>query len=67
MILKLEDWDGWVISQEQKMKGSQKEDSEWEIPQHKISRETKNKMGECHPGGCITGARNMRMKEMSWG
>jgi hypothetical protein len=27
---------------------------------------TKNKMGVCHPEGCITDSRNTRMDEMSW-
>jgi len=41
--------------------------SSWEIPQCKISRKAKNKMGGRRPEGCITGARNTRMEEMTWG
>jgi len=53
----------WVVtSQKWKMK-SQKEILKSEIPQHKISSKTKNKMGGRRPDGCITESRNMRMKE----
>jgi hypothetical protein len=39
-----------------------KKDSECEIPQHKISTKTKNKMGEYCPEGCTTGPMNTRWK-----
>jgi hypothetical protein len=41
--------------------------SSWEIPQYKISRKTKNKMGRRTPKGCVTGARDTRMAETTWG
>jgi hypothetical protein len=37
------------------------------MPQHKISRKAKNKMGGCSPERCITGPRNTKMEETSWG
>jgi hypothetical protein len=47
-------------------KGSQKS-SEWEIPQHRIRRITRNKMEGRRPEGCTTDSRNTRLEESSWG
>jgi len=38
-----------------------------EIPQHKISRKTNNKMEGRRPKGCITDSRNTRLEETTWG
>jgi len=35
------------------------------LPHHKTSGKTKNQMGGCGPGGCITAARDKRMEEKS--
>jgi hypothetical protein len=52
-----------------KQKGSPpKKDSQWEIPQQKNSRKTKNKMGVCCSEGRIIDASNTRMgEERRWG
>lgn len=65
MKIRILGWAGHITKMEDEV--VTKRDSYKEIPQHKISSKTKNKMGGRRPDGCTTDPRNTRMEESSWG
>ena len=65
MKIRILGWAGHITKMEDEVVTNRH--SQREIPQHKISSKSKNKMGGRRPDGCITDPRNRRLGESDWG